>query len=195
MWETGFKNPPKRTASALAPVRCPRHTDFFRSISTYSIVIDADLYCKYVNLQMCTKCTHKSYIKKTKNKFFYNVLGVCILSSKHYIFRNRIKLRPFYAHLDQHISKRKKNSILFKEFSKCIWIHMPLLDRYKFYINRPPLLLPRWWKREIEVGWREKSKGKDRRVCLRGRIYSIPCHAIAVFASVYLEEKVEFILK
>ena len=64
MWETGFKNPPKRTASALAPVRCPRHTDFFRSISTYSIVIDADLYCKYVNLQMCTKCTHKSYIKK-----------------------------------------------------------------------------------------------------------------------------------
>ena len=116
MWETGFKNPPKRTASALAPVRCPRHTDFFRSISTYSIVIDADLYCKYVNLQMCTKCTHKSYIKKQKISFFYNVLGVCILSSKHYIFRNRIKLRPFYAHLDLHISKRKKFIFYLKNF-------------------------------------------------------------------------------
>ena len=29
MWETGFKNPPRRTASVWGPVQCQQHTDFF----------------------------------------------------------------------------------------------------------------------------------------------------------------------
>ena len=30
MWETGFKNPPRRTASVWGPVQCHRHTDFLK---------------------------------------------------------------------------------------------------------------------------------------------------------------------
>ena len=39
----------------------------------------------------------------------------------------------------------------------------------------------------------DRSKGKGRRVCLGGRIYSIPCRA-SCFDSVDFEEKVRFIL-
>ena len=29
MWETSFKNPPRRTTSVWGPTRCHQHTDFF----------------------------------------------------------------------------------------------------------------------------------------------------------------------
>ena len=29
VWETGFKNPPRQTASVWSLVRCQQHTDFF----------------------------------------------------------------------------------------------------------------------------------------------------------------------
>ena len=44
----------------------------------------------------------------------------------------------------------------------------------------------------IEEGYGIRRQGKDRRVCLEGRIFSFPCRA-SCYALVHLKEKVEFI--